>query len=79
MARWWWSLAAAACLTGLAASFVPLGRASGPAPSQAARPADPTADARCGPAALVPVPDGRPITVTLPPAAAITVGAIPPG
>ncbi|GAA3347339.1 hypothetical protein GCM10020358_61750 [Amorphoplanes nipponensis] len=38
---------------------------------------DPTADARCGPAAPDPVPDGEPIVVTMPPAPAFTVGRIP--
>lgn len=39
--------------------------------------ADPTADAGCGPAAADPVPDGQPIVVSMPPAPAFTVGAIP--
>jgi hypothetical protein len=38
---------------------------------------DPTADARCGNAAADPVPDGQPIVVSMPPAPAFTVGAIP--
>src|SRR4051812_8455941 len=41
------------------------------------RDADPTASARCGNPAPDPVPDGQPIVVTIPPAAAFTVGAIP--
>ena len=48
----------------------------GPQGPQAAAP-DPTADARCGPAASSPVPDGVPIVVRMPPAPAFTVGAIP--
>ena len=39
--------------------------------------ADVPASARCGAAATQPVPDGQPIRVSLPPAPAFTVGAIP--
>ncbi|WP_433731674.1 hypothetical protein ACQP2Y_23315 [Actinoplanes sp. CA-051413] len=48
----------------------------GPRP-EGQRSADPTADARCGSAAADPVPDGQPIVVSMPPAPAFTVGAIP--
>ncbi|WP_328474178.1 hypothetical protein OHA21_14475 [Actinoplanes sp. NBC_00393] len=46
-------------------------------PPEPRRSADPTADARCGSAAIDPVPDGQPIVVSMPPARGFTVGAIP--
>jgi hypothetical protein len=48
----------------------------GPLPAPRMLEADPTADARCGPAAPDPVPDGQPIKVSMPPAPIFTVGAI---
>jgi hypothetical protein len=54
-------------------ALLQLYRATDPRGSLAA---DPTADARCGPASTAPVPDGEPINVLIPPAPVFTAGKI---
>src|SRR5690349_4428943 len=76
--------AAAPALAGTTASTEPAaGRSVPPVRTSEARVPHVAASASsitgCGPPSARPVPDGRPIVVTLPPAAPFTVGRIPRG